>query len=128
VGKKTLGEQELDLLRWVAESGPVTVGRAAEIYGSERGLARSTVLTMMERLRTKGRLQRRRVAGVYEYASPVPAAELMRGVVSGFVEKALAGSVSPFVAYLTERSSDVSPEDLAELERLVERLRAKGRK
>ena len=48
---RTIGDQELALLRYVAEEGPVTVGQAAEGFGAPRGLARSTVLTVMERLR-----------------------------------------------------------------------------
>ena len=47
----------------------------------------------------------------------------MQGLVRQFVEKTLAGSVSPLVAYLT-RNRQLSDEELAELERLVEELRA----
>lgn len=123
---RTLGDQELALLRFVAEEGPISVGEAAERFGVPRGLARSTVLTVMERLRRKKRLTRRRSGGVYLYASLEKTDALMSGVVRSFVETALAGSVSPFVAYLAE-SSKVSDRELRELERLVERLRSKGR-
>jgi len=64
---KTVGDQELALLRDVAETGPSTVGEVAERFGEPRGLARSTVLTMMERLRQKGHLEREQVEGVYRY-------------------------------------------------------------
>lgn len=121
---KSIGDQELALLRHVAEQGPSTVGQVAEGFGAPRGLARSTVLTMMERLRQKGHLHRRQVEGVYHYVSPVPAHEVLRGAVSAFVERTLAGSVSPFVAYLAE-NADVTEEELAELEELVGRLRAR---
>lgn len=124
MAKGSIGEQELALLRHVAEQGPLTVGQVAEGFGAPRGLARSTVLTMMERLRQKGHLHRRQVEGVYRYVSPVPAREVLRGAVSAFVERTLAGSVSPFVAYLAE-SAKVSEEELAELEELVGRLRAR---
>ena len=76
--KKPVGEQELALLRWVAEHGPVTVGEAAERFGEAQGLARSTVLTVMERLRGKGHLTRRKVEGVYQYSSSVALPELLR--------------------------------------------------
>ncbi|MBP7149533.1 MAG: BlaI/MecI/CopY family transcriptional regulator [Acidobacteria bacterium] len=125
-GKAPLGEQELALLRFVAGHGPLTVAEAVERFGQPRGLARSTVLTMMERLRQKGYLTRRRQQGVYRYASPVGADELLRGVVAEFVDRALGGSLTPFVAYLTE-SRELTDEERAELERLVERLRGDGR-
>lgn len=123
---KSIGEQELALLRYVAEQGTATVGQAAEGFGAPRGLARSTVLTMMERLRQKGHLDRRQTDGVYHYFSPVSPGELMRNAVRSFVEKTLEGSVSPFVTYLAE-DAEVSNEELAELERLVERLQSRKR-
>lgn len=116
-----IGEQELELLKYVAEVGPQSVGQVAEGYGAPRALARSTVLTMMERLRRKGHLTRRRADGVYQYKSTLPIGELLRGAVRTFVEGALAGSVSPVVNYLSERA-EVSDQELADLERLVQRL------
>jgi predicted transcriptional regulator len=121
---KSIGDQELALLQYLAERGGASAGQAAEEFGAPRGLARSTVLTMMERLRAKGRLDRRQVDGVYQYTSPTGAGEVMRDVVKSFVEKTLGGSVSPFVTYLTEEA-EVSAEDLAELEELVAKLQSK---
>lgn len=121
---KSIGDQELALLRHVAEAGPVTVGQVVESYGSPHGLARSTVLTMMERLRQKGYLAREPVGGVFHYRAASTSGELLQGAVRTFVENTLAGSVSPFVSYLTERS-EVSDEELAELEQLVDRLKSR---
>jgi predicted transcriptional regulator len=121
---KTVGDQELSLLRYIAETGRTSVGEVAEGFGEPRGLARSTVLTMMERLRQKGRLEREQVEGVYRYFSPVSEDDLLRGAVQSFVEKTLAGSVSPFVAYLTE-TGEVSDGELAELEDMVARLKSR---
>ncbi len=120
---RTIGDQELALLRYVAEQGAVTVAQAVEAFGAGRGLARSTVLTMMERLRAKGHLERRRTAGVFRYSSPASSGEVLRGVVRSFVENTLDGSVSPFVSYLVE-AAEVSDEELAELERLVAKLQS----
>ena len=123
---RTLGDQELTLLRFVAEQGPISVGEAAERFGVPRGLARSTVLTVMERLRAKKRLTRKRVGSVYLYSSREGTDALLNGVVRAFVERSLSGSLSPFVAYLSDVER-VSESELAELERLVRRLRSKGR-
>lgn len=125
--KKPVGEQELTVLRYVAEHGPATVGEVAERFGEPQGLARSTILTVMERLRLKGYLTRRKVEGVFQYASPVPASELLRDVVEDFVERTLSGSLSPFAAYLSE-ADDVTDEELAQLQDVVARLRSKKRK
>jgi predicted transcriptional regulator len=125
--KKPVGEQELAVLRYVAEHGPATVGEVAERFGEPQGLARSTILTVMERLRLKGYLTRGKVEGVYQYASPVPAEELLRDVVGDFVQRTLSGSLSPFAAYLSE-AEDVSDAELAQLQDVVARLRSKKRK
>lgn len=125
--KTTIGDQELALLNHLAERGGATVGEAAEEFGEPRGLARSTVLTMMERLRAKGRLERRPDAnGVYRYQSPASRREVLRDVVGSFVERTLGGSVSPFVAYLSEKG-EVSAAELADLEALVSKLQAQKR-
>ena len=126
MARAPLGLQELQVLRHIARTGPQTVGQVAETFGASQELARSTILTMMERLRGKGYLQRRRTNGVFVYSSPSRDEDLLRDVVGGFVERSLEGSVSPFVAYLARRSQ-VSEEDLVELEALVERLRAQRR-
>jgi predicted transcriptional regulator len=76
-------------------------------------------------LRQKGHLDRKQIGGegVFQYFSPVSSGELMRNAVRSFVEKTLEGSVSPFVTYLAD--AEVSNEELAELERLVERLQSR---
>lgn len=122
--RRSIGDQELALLQWLAERCGATVGEAAESFGGPRGLARSTVLTMMERLRKKGHLARRKVEGVYRYTSPLPAGQVLRGVVESFVEQTLGGSVSPFVAFLAD-SDELGEEEIEELEALVARLQAK---
>jgi len=124
MSKAPPGTQELQLLRHIARGGTASVGQVAETFGATQELARSTVLTMMERLRAKGYLTRRRVKGVYVYASSTRDEDLLRDVVGRFVQRALEGSVSPFAAYLAERSQ-VSETELEELERALERLRSK---
>ena len=124
--RKTIGDQELALLHYLAENEPASVGEVAAGFGEPRGLARSTVLTMMERLRGKGYLKRRQLKGVYRYDAATRPAEAMRSAVGSFVEKTLRGSVSPFVAYLSERA-EVSDDELAELESLVAQLQSQRR-
>jgi|ERR1051325_11268050 predicted transcriptional regulator len=124
---KSIGDQELALLRFVGDAGPVTVGQAAEGFGQPRGLARSTVLTMMERLRKKGHLARKLQDGLYHYAPRTTHGTAVKTAVKTFVDRTLDGSIAPFVAYLGERA-EVSDEDLAELKALLARLQERRRK
>jgi predicted transcriptional regulator len=124
---KRPGEQELALLTWLAERPATTVGEVADGYAAERGLARSTVLTMMERLRKKGHLTRRRVQGVFRYTAGAGPDDVLKEAVGTFVSRTLNGSVSPFVAYLSD-AGQITPEELAELEQLVVRLQSRSRR
>lgn len=125
---QSIGDQELALLRFVDEAGHATVGQAAERFGVPRGLARSTVLTMMERLRKKSHLRRRLVDGVYRYTPSTAPRAAVRQAVQSFVDRTLGGSITPFVSYLAEREH-LSDEELVELQALVTKLRrGRGRK
>ncbi|MEL4891492.1 BlaI/MecI/CopY family transcriptional regulator [Xanthomonas protegens] len=124
--RKSIGDQELALLQYIAEHGDASVGEVAAGFGEARGLARSTVLTMMERLRAKAYLRRRQVHGVYRYAATSGQDDVVRSAVGSFVEKTLQGSVSPFVAWMSQRA-EVSDTELAELEALVAKLQSQRR-
>ncbi len=123
---KTIGDQELALLQYIAEQDRPSVGEVAAGFGEPRGLARSTVLTMMERLRAKLYLSRKQVDGVYRYATTSGQDSVVQGAVASFVEKTLQGSVSPFVAFMSHKV-DVSDQELAELEALVAQLQSRKR-
>jgi len=123
--RKTVGEKELQLLRYIADHQPVSVREVADHAAATAGIARTTVLTVMERLRAKGFLHRRKSHGIYRYECTVPRAQLMRQLVGEFVERVLDGSVGPFVAYLSE-SEHLSTDEVAALRALVEAAEAGG--
>jgi predicted transcriptional regulator len=120
----SLGDQELEVLRFVGEHAPISVGEVAERFGAPRGLARTTILTVMERLRKKCYLTRSKGERPFRYSPRTAPADVLQGLVREFVQKTLGGSLSPFVAYLAE-ARDLSPAELAELRRLVEALEAR---
>ena len=116
-----LGEQELEVLRFISDRAPVTVGEVVKAWGEPRGLARTTVLTMMERLRKKNfviRAPRDGDNNAFEYRPAVKKADLMRSLVADFVEKTLGGSLTPFMAYLTD-AHNLSEGERRELRQLV---------
>jgi predicted transcriptional regulator len=125
--QKSIGDQELALLRFVSDAGRSTVAQAVEGFGQPRGLARSTVLTMMERLRKKGHLGRRRVDGVYHYAPRTAPGAAIQHAVRTFVDRTLGGSITPFVAYVAEREG-LSDGEIEELESLLAKLQRERKK
>ncbi len=66
--RASLGDQELEILRHVSEHGSRTVGEVVDGYGTPHELSRSTIVTVMERLRKK-RLSSPRQSG---RSVPVP--------------------------------------------------------
>jgi predicted transcriptional regulator len=124
---RSIGDQELALLRFISERAQATVAEAVEGFGQPRGLARSTVLTMMDRLRRKGYLGRRPINGVYHYGPRTHHSTAVRQAIASFVDRTLGGSISPFVTYLAERE-EVSDAELAELEALLAALHRDRRK
>jgi predicted transcriptional regulator len=119
-----LGRLELEVLRYVADHPPASVREVATHFAETSGQARTTLLTVMERLRGKGYLKRRKVAGVHRYTPTVPQADLLRRMVSEFVDDVLGGSVSPFVAYLSQ-SSLLSDDEARKLEQLLKRIESR---
>ncbi|HTV85352.1 MAG TPA: BlaI/MecI/CopY family transcriptional regulator [Dyella sp.] len=124
MSKPSIGDQELALLHYLAGHEHASVGEVAADFGEARGLARSTVLTMMERLRAKSYLRRRHVDGVYRYSTATGPGEVMNNAIGQFVEKTLSGSLSPFVAWMSEKA-EVSDNELAELQALVAQLQSR---
>jgi predicted transcriptional regulator len=122
-----LGHLELDVLRYIADHHPVSVREVAIHFAETSGQARTTLLTVMERLRTKGYLSRRKVKGLHRYAPTLSKSELFDQIVGNFVDGVLGGSVSPFVAYLT-RSSRFNDDEIRKLEGLLKWIESRESK
>lgn len=120
--KKALGEQELALLRYITERGGATVGETLEGFGEPHQLTRSTIVTMMDRLRDKEYLVRvKREDGVYCYQPAQPQEQLVEGLISGFIERTLGGRMTALAAYFT-RSERLDEDEKAELKRLLDKM------
>ena len=122
-----LGHLELDVLQYIADHHPITVREVANRFAETSGQARTTLLTVMERLRAKGYLTRRKRGGVHRYWPTVSKTELLQQMVGNFVEDVLGGSISPFVAYLT-RSSLLSDDEVRRLEGLLKRIESREKR
>lgn len=122
--RESLGRLELEVLHYVADHQPASVREVATHFAETSGQARTTLLTVMERLRAKGYLKRRKVAGVNLYTPTMAHADLLRRMVGDFVDDVLGGSVSPFVAYLSH-SSLLSDDEARKLEQLLKRIESR---
>jgi predicted transcriptional regulator len=122
-----IGQVQLEILQYVADHHPIRVGDVAEHFARTAGKARTTVLTVMEKLREKGYLSRKKRKGTFHYAPRLAKNDVMASVVQRFIEESLGGSVSPFIAYLAE-SRGLSDSELAKLKDLVQDLEMRRKK
>jgi predicted transcriptional regulator len=116
-----IGRAELQILHYVHDHHPVSVRDVADHIGRDKGVVRTTVLNVMNRLVQKGFLVRRKSQGIYRYSPRVAKARLLRTLIHDFVERALGGSVSPFMVYLAQ-DGRLSDQEIAQLKQIVKSL------
>jgi len=113
-----LGDQELAVLRYVTDHGPASVRQVAVAFES---LARTTILTVLERLRSKGYVSREREDGAFVYSATQDQQRVTSGLIGEFIKSKLGGSVGSFVAYLSH-SEGLTDDEVAELKRIAVKL------
>lgn len=119
--KKDLGELELAVLNAVFDRPGSSVREIAALMAEERGLARTTILTVMQRLHGKGFLRRRKVGAVYRYTATGEQRQVVSDLIGQFISKTLGGSPVPFLAYLAD-SKVLTDDQIAQLREIVEDL------
>ncbi len=122
--QKELGELELDVLKAIWENQPCTVQEVAKILHKKRGCARTTILTVMQRLHMKKFLKRQKNDGVFQYSTTEGRTKVMSRLIGQFLDKVLDGSALPFVTYLSD-TKDLTKEQADTLRAIAEKLEKK---
>ena len=65
--QENLGELELEVMKILWDRGRSSVLQVAEQLSKQKGYARTTILTILQRLHKKGFLKRKKEDGVYRY-------------------------------------------------------------
>jgi predicted transcriptional regulator len=110
-----LAAGELEILQMLWRSPGVTILEAHESLGLPIGY--TTVQTRLNRLVKKG-VAARTAERPARYSAAISPAEVRQGDLDMLVKRVSEGRVAPLVAHLLERHK-VSPEELAELKRLI---------
>lgn len=117
----SLGEQEMQLLKFIGAHAPVSVREVSDNFEQKLGLARTTILTMMERLRKKGFLNRSKVDGIFKYNVKIETGDVLSHKISDFIERTLGGSMSPLLNHFISNSK-LTAEEVKQLKSLAAKL------
>lgn len=114
-----LTELQLAIMRVLWDRGEAAVSEVHAEALPERGLALTTVATVLTRLE-KARLVARRQAGRhYRYHALVSEEEVRRAMVSGLADRLFHGDVTALVSHLLAEG-DIAPGDLERVRHLLD--------
>jgi predicted transcriptional regulator len=114
-----LTELQLAVMRVLWARAEATV---AEVHGAlerDRGLALTTVATIMTRLERQRLIARRPEGRHYLYRALVSEEDVRRSMVTGLAERLFQGDVTALVSHLLSES-EIAPGDLERVRRLLE--------
>ena len=118
-----LSELQADVMRVLWQRGETSTADVAEALAASRGLAHTTVATLLTRLEKLGAVQSRRDGRQLVYRARVSEDAVRRTMVSGLIDSIFGGDPKALVAHLVSES-EVAPGDLERIRRML----AKGAK
>jgi len=116
-------ELQLAILRILWDRGEATVAELWEALHEQRGLAQTTVATLVARLHRRGIVERRTRDRQFLYRATITEADVQHSMVSELTERLFAGDAAALVTHLIS-ASDMSPGDLARVKRMIENAQA----
>lgn len=116
-----LGPLEAEVMRLVWERGEVQVEDVHQALLRSREIAYTTVMTVMTRLTRKGLLTRERRGRAYLYRPARRREEMAKSTLQEWSQRFFGGRVMPAISFLLG-SEKLTPEEVEELRRLVDRL------
>ena len=116
-----LTELQLAILRVIWDRSEATVQDIWEALHAERGLAQTTVATMLSRLERRGVVTRRAQSRQYHYRAAVTEPDVQHSMVGELTERLFDGDVTALVQHLLT-GKDVSPGDIAKIRDMIERV------
>jgi BlaI family penicillinase repressor len=114
-----LTDLQISLMRVLWTRGEAAVSDVHEAAYADRGLALTTVATILSRLEKAGLVARRQAGRHYMYRALVSEEEVRRSMVSELAERLFQGDVTALVSHLLDEG-DIAPGDLDRVRRLIE--------
>lgn len=117
--KHSLGDLQLAIMRVLWHRGEAAVAEVHEALREERGLAPTTVATMLVKMEKKGVVTHRSVGRKFIYEAAVTESEVRRSMVGELTDRLFQGNVAALMNHLlSEQELDAG--ELARLKALVD--------
>jgi predicted transcriptional regulator len=122
---QTLGQLELEVMKIVWDKQGSTVLEVAEILAKQNGYARTTILTVIQRLHKKDFLKRKKAGGVFHYYPTQKKTAVLGNLAKQFVQNIFEGSPASLIQHLAD--SDVGADELTQIRKIIDdALKAEG--
>lgn len=118
-GDIALSELQLDLMR-VLWRGEASVADVAAELARRRGLAHTTVATLLTRLGRRGLVEARKDGRQLVYRALVDESQVRRSMVGGLIQSLFRGDPQALLAHLVSEN-EVESGDLARIRALLEK-------
>ena len=118
-----LTELQIAILRVLWERGQATVADICDALKPERGLALTTVATLLSRLERRGVVAHETRARQYGYRALGPEADVRHAMGRALTEQLCDGTVTALVSHLLSER-EISPGDLERVQAMLERAQA----
>ena len=120
--KRIFGELELAILNVFKKDGSAcTVRDVLQTLGREDKY--TTIMTVMNRLVTKGELHRERIGQSYHYY--IQTQKPRFSLFEKWRQKIFGGNSALMIRYLLESGQDISKEELLQIEKLIDQAKKK---
>jgi BlaI family transcriptional regulator, penicillinase repressor len=123
--KKSLGDLQLAIMRLLWERGEATVAEVHAGLHEERGLAPTTIATMLVKMEKKGVVVHRAEGRRFLYRPTVTEPEVTRTMVGQLAEHLFGGSATALASHLIAEH-EIEADELARLKRLIEEREGEG--
>lgn len=114
----TLGDLQLAIMRVLWSRGEASVADVHQALLRERGLAPTTIATMLVKMEKKGVVEHRADGRRYIYSATVSEDDVKRSMVDELTDRLFGGDFDALVAHLLEEHR-VTEADLAEIKQQI---------
>lgn len=118
-----ISEAEHSVMEVLWDEAPLDASRVAERLAATQDWTLTTVKTLLGRLVSKGALSTQSEGRKFLYRPRIERADYVGHESQRLMDRLFGGRLSPLVASLAEREA-LSPEDIAEIEALLARIKS----